>query len=83
LESFIVQFPAGLSDREGEEEKATATPELLEETRCAARRVIPIISARLAPGEVPPLLVLPKKANTVALLENLSPQYLILKRKNY
>jgi len=59
------------------------TPELLEETRYAARRVIPIISAPLAPGEVPTLLVLPKKADTVALLENLSPQYLILKRKNY
>ena len=53
LESFIVQFPAGLTDREGEKEEDTARRELLEETGYAAKRLIPIISVPLAPALTP------------------------------
>jgi len=53
LESFIIQFPAGLSDREGEKEEDTARRELLEETGYLAKRLIPIISVPLAPVLTP------------------------------
>ena len=44
LESFVVQFPAGLSDREGESEEEVARRELLEETGYTADRLIPVIA---------------------------------------
>jgi len=53
LESFVIQFPAGLSDREGEKEEDTARRELLEETGYTAKRLIPIISTPLAPALTP------------------------------
>jgi len=43
LESSVIQFPAGLSDREGESEEETARRELLEETGYKANELIPII----------------------------------------
>jgi ADP-ribose pyrophosphatase len=49
LESFVIQFPAGLTDREGENEEETARRELLEETGYRAERLIPIISVPVSP----------------------------------
>jgi ADP-ribose pyrophosphatase len=49
LESFVIQFPAGLTDKEGESEEETARRELLEETGYRAERLIPIISVPLSP----------------------------------
>lgn len=49
LESFVIQFPAGLTDREGESEEETAKRELLEETGYRAERLIPIISVPVSP----------------------------------
>jgi len=49
LESFVIQFPAGLTDREGESEEETARRELLEETGYRAERLIPIISVPISP----------------------------------
>lgn len=49
LESCVIQFPAGLTDREGESEEETARRELLEETGYMARELIPIIAAPLVP----------------------------------
>lgn len=49
LESFVIQFPAGLTDREGESEEETAKRELLEETGYRAKRLIPIISVPVSP----------------------------------
>jgi len=49
LESFVIQFPAGLTDREGESEEETARRELLEETGYRAKRLIPIISVPVSP----------------------------------
>jgi ADP-ribose pyrophosphatase len=48
-ESFVIQFPAGLTDKEGENEEETARRELLEETGYRAGRLIPIISVPLCP----------------------------------
>lgn len=53
LESFVVQFPAGLTDREGESEEETARRELLEETGYMAEKLIPIIPAPLSPALTP------------------------------
>ncbi len=53
LESFVLQFPAGLTDREGESEEETARRELLEETGYLATRLIPIITAPLSPALSP------------------------------
>jgi ADP-ribose pyrophosphatase len=50
LGSFIIQFPAGLCDKEGEGEEEAARRELLEETGYRAERLIPIISAPLCPA---------------------------------
>jgi len=53
LESFIIQFPAGLTDREKESEEETARRELLEETGYLASRLIPIIPVPLSPDFTP------------------------------
>jgi 8-oxo-dGTP pyrophosphatase MutT (NUDIX family) len=53
LESFVLQFPAGLTDREWESEEETARRELLEETGYLATRLIPIITAPLSPALSP------------------------------
>ncbi len=48
LESFVIQFPAGLTDVEGESEEDAARRELLEETGYAATTLIPILSSPLS-----------------------------------
>ena len=48
--SFVIQFPAGLTDREGESEEETARRELLEETGYQAEILIPIITTPLSPA---------------------------------
>jgi ADP-ribose pyrophosphatase len=53
LESFVIQFPAGLSDREGESEEETARRELLEETGYKAGKLISIITTPLCPALTP------------------------------
>lgn len=50
VESFVIQFPAGLTDREGESEEETARRELLEETGYRATELIPIMPAPLCPA---------------------------------
>jgi len=49
-ESFVIQFPAGLTDKKGESEEETARRELLEETGYLAEKLIPIISVPLCPA---------------------------------
>ena len=53
LESFVIQFPAGLCDKEGEQEEEVARRELLEETGYRAGKLIPIITTPLCPAMVP------------------------------
>jgi ADP-ribose pyrophosphatase len=53
LESFVIQFPAGLCDKEGEQEEEVARRELLEETGYRAGKLIPIINTPLCPAMVP------------------------------
>jgi len=53
LESFVIQFPAGLSDKEGENEEEVARRELLEETGYTADRLIPVIATPLCPTLTP------------------------------
>ncbi|MDY7018696.1 MAG: NUDIX hydrolase [Chloroflexota bacterium] len=53
LESFVIQFPAGLSDREGENSEEVARRELLEETGYKAQKLIPIIVTPLCPALTP------------------------------
>ncbi|MEA1995683.1 MAG: NUDIX hydrolase [Campylobacterota bacterium] len=53
LESSIIQFPAGLTDKEGETEEETAKRELLEETGYRVEKLIPIISVPLCPALSP------------------------------
>lgn len=53
LEAFVIQFPAGLSDREGESEEEVARRELLEETGYKAEKLIPIIPTPLCPALTP------------------------------
>ncbi len=50
LESFVIQFPAGLLDRKGETEEEAARRELLEETGYKAGKLIPIVSVPLCPA---------------------------------
>jgi ADP-ribose pyrophosphatase len=56
IESFVIQFPAGLRDTLGENEEETAKRELLEETGYLAKELIPIMLAPedpvLTPTEV-------------------------------
>jgi len=53
LESFIIQFPAGLTDRDQENEEETARRELLEETGYLAKELIPIMPLPLTPDFTP------------------------------
>jgi len=53
LESFVIQLPAGLSDKEGENEEEVARRELLEETGYKAEKLIPIIAVPLCPALTP------------------------------
>ena len=50
LEHFIIELPAGLSDKKGETEKEAAKRELLEETGYLAKKVIPVFEFALDPG---------------------------------
>jgi ADP-ribose pyrophosphatase len=50
LESFVIQFPAGLIDKEGESEEEVARRELLEETGYKAEKLIPITAVPLCPA---------------------------------
>jgi len=53
LESYVIQFPAGLTDISGESEEETARRELLEETGYLADKLIPVIAVPLAPAVMP------------------------------
>jgi ADP-ribose pyrophosphatase len=53
LESYVIQFPAGLTDIPGESEEDTARRELLEETGYRADKLIPIMAVPLAPALLP------------------------------
>jgi len=50
IESYVIQFPAGLTDIPGEDEAEAARRELLEETGYLAKELIPIMSVPLAPA---------------------------------
>lgn len=52
-ESWVIQFPAGLTDKKGESEEEAARRELLEETGYLARELIPIITTPLSPDLTP------------------------------
>ena len=53
LETYIIQFPAGLMDIPGETDEQTARRELLEETGYMADKLVPVISVPLAPAVMP------------------------------
>ena len=53
IETFVIQFPAGLTDREKESEEETARRELLEETGYLARELTPIVTTPLCPALTP------------------------------
>jgi ADP-ribose pyrophosphatase len=53
LESFVIQFPAGLCDKVGESEEEVARRELLEETGYKAGELIYVITTPLCPALVP------------------------------
>jgi len=50
LESYVIQFPAGLCDQKSESEEATARRELLEETGYMAGEMIPIVTTPMSPA---------------------------------
>ena len=49
LESFVIQLPAGLCDKEGESEEEAARRELLEETGYRAEKLISVITTPICP----------------------------------
>jgi len=49
IESYVIQFPAGLCDIEGETVEETARRELFEETGYIARELIPIVTLPMSP----------------------------------
>ena len=53
IESYVIQFPAGLTDVEGENEEETAKRELLEETGYLADKLISITHSPLNPELTP------------------------------
>jgi ADP-ribose pyrophosphatase len=56
-ETWVVQFPAGLTDIKGEGEKKTARRELLEETGYMADKLIPVIASALSADLTPTVAV--------------------------
>jgi len=50
IETYVIQFPAGLMDIPGEDEAETARRELLEETGYLAKEMVPVMSVPLAPA---------------------------------
>ncbi len=48
IESYVIQFPAGLTDVRGETEEDAARRELLEETGYAAGELIPVLESPLS-----------------------------------
>jgi len=48
IESWVIQFPAGLTDVQGESEEDTARRELLEETGYAAGQLVPLMLSPLS-----------------------------------
>ncbi len=53
IESFVIQFPAGLTDLAGESEEDAARRELLEETGYAATTVVPLMLSPLSAALTP------------------------------
>ena len=53
IESFVIQFPAGLMDKEDESSEEAAKRELLEETGYSAKRLVPILTAPTNPVLAP------------------------------
>ena len=53
MESFVIQFPAGLMDIENENSEETARRELLEETGYVAGKLIPVLTAPTSPVMAP------------------------------
>jgi ADP-ribose pyrophosphatase len=49
IESYVIQFPAGLMDIENESSEETARRELLEETGYMAGKLVPILTAPTSP----------------------------------
>ena len=49
VESYVIQFPAGLMDKENEDSEEAARRELLEETGYAAKKLFPIMIAPTNP----------------------------------
>jgi ADP-ribose pyrophosphatase len=53
IESYVIQFPAGLTDLDGESEEEAARRELLEETGYAAGEMIPLMLSPLSAALTP------------------------------
>ena len=53
IESYIIQFPAGLNDKNNESEEEVARRELLEETGYKANELVPLIRTPESPGLLP------------------------------
>jgi len=53
VESAVIQFPAGLTDKEGESEEDAARRELMEETGYEAGKLIPVMPVPLCPALTP------------------------------
>lgn len=53
IESYVIQFPAGLTDVDGESEEEAARRELLEETGYAAGEMIPLMLSPLSAALTP------------------------------
>ncbi|MCD6152701.1 MAG: NUDIX hydrolase [Syntrophobacterales bacterium] len=56
LESFVIQLPAGLTDKKGESEEEAARRELLEETGYLAGKLIPVISTPSCSSLIPTIV---------------------------
>ena len=51
FESWVLELPAGLQDKKGENEKEVATRELLEETGYRAKKLVRILQGPMNPGQ--------------------------------
>ena len=58
IKSFVIELPAGLTDKKGESETTAAKRELLEETGYLAKKVIPLFEWPLEPGSVSNMAIL-------------------------